>query len=115
MVTHDDLSNDAEYEEIKEDVRLECSDHGQVLSVVIPRLKDGYPPSTEGHIYVEFAITECAKMAAMALNGRKFADRTVVVQYVSHLLNQKILTMFLIVSSDLLVFLGVFFDIFVCV
>jgi splicing factor U2AF subunit len=84
MVTHDDLSNDQEYEEIKEDVRLECMDHGQVLSVVIPRLKDGYPASTEGHIYVEFTITECAKMAALALNGRKFADRTVVVQYVSN-------------------------------
>jgi len=84
MVTHEDLCQDEEYEEIKEDVRLECLEHGQVLSLIIPRLRDGYPASTEGHIYVEFAATDAAKAAAMALNGRKFADRTVVVQYVSH-------------------------------
>ncbi|MFX8254370.1 hypothetical protein ABTL28_19285, partial [Acinetobacter baumannii] len=41
------------------------------------------PPGAEGFIYVEFAHVETARIAAMALNGRKFADRSVVVQYVS--------------------------------
>lgn len=83
MVTHDDLENDAEYADIKEDVKLECQEHGKVLNVIIPRAKDGFPMHAEGAIYVEFTETSTAQSAAMALNGRKFVDRTVVVQYVS--------------------------------
>jgi len=81
MVTHEELANDAEYEDIKEDVRLECADHGQVILVLIPRVKEGFPMSAEGDIYVQFAHAEHAKSAAFALNGRKFAERTVMVQY----------------------------------
>jgi splicing factor U2AF subunit len=81
MVTHDDLENDAEFADIKEDVRLECQDHGAVLNVIIPRMKDGFPMHAEGSIFVEFADPTKAQSAALALNGRKFVDRTVVVQY----------------------------------
>eukprot|EP01040_Poterioochromonas_malhamensis_P001133 gene1133-1202_t len=81
MVTHDDLMNDSEFHDIREDVRLECMEYGPVLNVVVPRIKDGFPPSTEGFIYVEFAHTDTARLAAMALNGRKFADRSVMVTY----------------------------------
>ena len=83
MVTHDDLENDAEYEDIKEDVRLECMEHGPVRYIVIPRGKDGYSSSAEGFIYVEFENTTGAQNAATALNGRKFGSNTVIVQYVS--------------------------------
>jgi splicing factor U2AF 65 kDa subunit len=83
MVTHHELQNDAEYQDILEDVRLECAEYGQVLNVVIPRGKDGFPVTAEGHIYVEFIQTDQATTAAFALNGRKFSDRTVMVQYVS--------------------------------
>ncbi len=85
MVAHEDLENDAEYEDIREDVRLECMEHGQVYNVIIPRMKDGFPGSAEGYIYVEFALPEQAKSAAFALNGRKFAERFVIVQYVSYI------------------------------
>jgi RNA recognition motif-containing protein len=95
MVTHDDLMNDNEFKEIREDVRLECEEFGPVVSVVIPRIKDGYPPSTEGYIYVEFSHVETARIAGMALNGRKFADRTVQVNYVSFLI---VLTLFSLIS-----------------
>ncbi len=78
-----DLANDGEVEDIKEDVRLECSDHGQVLSVIIPRVKDGFPSISEGHIFVEFAAASAARDAALALNGRKFDNKTVIVQFVS--------------------------------
>jgi splicing factor U2AF subunit len=81
MVTHDDLENDAEFADIKEDVRLECQDHGAVLNVIIPRMKDGFPMYAEGSIFVEFADPTKAQSAALALNGRKFVDRSVVVQY----------------------------------
>lgn len=84
MVSSDDLANDAEVEDIKEDVRLECSDYGQVLSVIIPRVRDGYPAVAEGHIFVEFSSPNGARDAAIALNGRKFDNKTVIVQYVSY-------------------------------
>ncbi len=83
MVTAEDLRNDAEYEDIREDVRLECAEHGQVLRVLIPRARDGFSVSLEGFIFVEFYSASMAKSAAMVLNGRKFADKTVIVNYVS--------------------------------
>lgn len=83
MVTYDDLQNDSEIADIKEDVRLECADHGTVLSVLIPRVRDGHHSSLEGLIFVEFLDSFMAISAAMVLNGRKFADKTVAVTYVS--------------------------------
>lgn len=83
MVTAEDLRNQAEFEDIREDVRLECAEHGQVLRVLIPRVQDGFSPALEGLIFVEFYSAGMAKSAAMVLNGRKFADKTVVVNYVS--------------------------------
>lgn len=81
MLTKEDLYNESEFLDIQEDVRLECSDYGQVLSLLLPRMIDGYPASSEGFIYVEFADQSMARNAAMALAGRKFADKIVVVQY----------------------------------
>ena len=83
MITSRDLENDLEYEDIKEDVRLECSDHGVVVQVLIPRRRSGYPIESEGLIFVEFQRSDMARNAALALNGRRFAERTVVVEYVS--------------------------------
>ncbi len=85
MVTHEDLQNNAEYADIREDVRLECAEHGQVLRVLIPRMAEGYPGYLEGLIFVEFQNASMARSAALVLNGRKFADKTVVVNYVSAL------------------------------
>lgn len=81
MVTHDDLVNDSEYDDIREDVRLECQQFGPVANVVIPRMRDGFPASAEGYIYVEFTHVETSRAAAMSLHGRKFAERAVIAQY----------------------------------
>ncbi len=81
MVTHEELENDVDYEEIREDVGFECNEQDQVLNVVIPRAKDGYPIQYEGCIYVAFTKELYATYAAYA--GRLFADRRIVVQYVS--------------------------------
>ena len=84
MVTKDDLYGDeAEYRDIIEDVRLECAQYGRVHSVIIPRVKDGYSPESECLIFVEFDQVEGARAAANVLNGRKFADKIVVVSFVS--------------------------------
>jgi len=81
VASHEELQDDREYNEIVEDIRLECCDHGKVLGVLAPRIKDGYPNNLEGYIYVEFATSQMAQSAAAALNGRKFGDKIVAVQY----------------------------------
>lgn len=81
LVTKEELIDVSEYEDIVDDVRHECSQYGTVINVIIPRTIDGYPQECEGSVYVEFASAEMAKTAAIALSGRKFADRTVVVDY----------------------------------
>lgn len=80
MVTSDEIQNDAEFADILEDVRLECSDHGAVIKVLIPRRKEHYPAHTEGNIFVEFSNVSGASAAKRALTGRKFDNRTVVVE-----------------------------------
>jgi splicing factor U2AF subunit len=85
MVTREELNDDGEYQDILEDVKAECSDHGRVMSIVIPRERDGYPSSAVGSIFVEFSDDNMSRAAAMALSGRKFAERTVMVDYVSSL------------------------------
>ena len=84
MVSREDLNNEAEYQDIKEDVRLECLQYGKVRSVVIPRVRDGYSPASECLIFVEFDSVDSAVAAAKVLNGRKFAENVVVVSYVSN-------------------------------
>ena len=65
------------------DVRQECSTYGSVLSVIIPRVKEGYDGSLQGHIYVEFASPTEAHEAAMKLCGRKFGDQLVVADFLN--------------------------------
>jgi len=52
-----------------------------VLTVIIPRVKDGHPSGTEGSVFVEFADVESAKRSAKSLKGRKFAEQIVIVNY----------------------------------
>jgi hypothetical protein len=54
-----------------------------VNTVIIPRACDNYSPNAEGLIFVEFDSVHSARQAAAVLNGRKFADKTVVVAFVS--------------------------------
>ena len=56
---------------------------GKVVSLVIPRAKDGYPQSNEGLIFAEFYEASMARTCAIALSGRKFDSRIVMVDYVS--------------------------------
>lgn len=83
MVGGEELQDDLEFQDIKEDVQQECSQYGNVLSVLIPRGKDGFVNVTEGSIYVMFSDVSMAVKAAGALYGRKFAERVVIVEFVS--------------------------------
>lgn len=81
MVSREEIQDDSEFVDIREDVKEECSGYGQVLSIVIPRAKDGFPYHAEGNIYVEFLSSAMAATALAGLSGRKFADKLVVVEY----------------------------------
>ncbi|CAE7480040.1 U2af50 [Symbiodinium microadriaticum] len=81
MVEPHELQDDTELADIREDVTEECSQHGTVRQVMLPRVKDGFPVSAEGSIFVEFETPQMARTAAMALRGRKFADKMVALSY----------------------------------
>jgi len=81
MVTREELQDDNEYVEIRDDVREECSQYGSVLSVVMPRVKDGFSAAEECSIFVEFEAATMAAQARQALTGRKFAERVVVCEF----------------------------------
>ena len=83
MVTMEELRDDTEWADIAEDVQAECASHGPVIKVIIPRIREGYSPSSEGLIYVRFADVQGAMAAEAALQGRKFANRVVVSEYYS--------------------------------
>lgn len=79
MVSPSELDSDSEYMDILDDVRHECGAHGQVEQVMAPRYKEGF--SSQGAIYVCFAAPSMARAAAVALHGRRFSERDVVVEY----------------------------------
>ncbi|KAI6234942.1 Splicing factor U2AF subunit [Aphelenchoides fujianensis] len=81
MITEDDLRDDVEFEDIKEDIKDECSKYGTVISLEIPRPVPGHEIKGVGKVFVEFSSpSECQKAQA-ALTGRKFANRVVVTSY----------------------------------
>jgi hypothetical protein len=65
-----------------------------VITVIIPRACDNYSPNAEGLIFVEFDSVGSAVAAAAVLNGRKFADKTVVVSYVSNFVRRSYFFLF---------------------
>ena len=83
MVSKEEINDDAEYEDIIDDVKGECSQYGSVVTVLIPRSKEGYPTEVEGNIYVQFGSILESTAATRALAGRKFAEKVVTCDYFS--------------------------------
>ncbi len=79
MVDAEELRDDQEYADIKEDITEECSKFGIVTQIVIPRPDArGAAVGGLGKVFVEFANAEQCAAAKKSLQGRKFADRTVI-------------------------------------
>ncbi|PVV04731.1 hypothetical protein BB560_000760 [Smittium megazygosporum] len=83
MVTNEELADEEEYYGIMEDVKEECMKFGNVEAIKIPRPIEGQAVPGLGKIFVKFNDTNEATVALRALAGRKFADRTVLVSYLS--------------------------------
>lgn len=79
MVTEEDVTGSTEdYEDLVDDIRAECSQYGEVTSVVIPR------NSSEGYVkgvFVGFDRAEDASVAAGRLRGRAFDGRSIDVRF----------------------------------
>lgn len=72
MFTLEELAEDADaYDEIKLDVRNECSKFGEITNLVLWDLEP------KGVITVRFADPDAATACVEALNGRKFAEQPV--------------------------------------
>ncbi|KAJ2715909.1 hypothetical protein H4R19_000937, partial [Coemansia spiralis] len=86
MVTASDLADSAEYDDIMDDIRDECSNYGAVAELVIPRPRPDQPDAVVpgvGKIFVRFATNDEATAALNALAGRQFNGRTVIASYIT--------------------------------
>ncbi|OAF66982.1 U2 snRNP auxiliary factor large subunit [Intoshia linei] len=81
MIEESELMDDEEYDDITEDVKNECSKHGTVKSMEIPRPISGVEVPSVGKIFIEFENKKQCQLAQTALAGRKFAGRIVVASF----------------------------------
>ncbi|GLJ06857.1 hypothetical protein SUGI_0050370 [Cryptomeria japonica] len=82
VVLPDELRDDAEFEEIMEDMREECGKYGSVVNLVIPRPEpSGQLTPGVGKVFVEYFNTDASAKAKASLNGRKFGGNFVVAVY----------------------------------
>ncbi|CAI9110736.1 OLC1v1010810C1 [Oldenlandia corymbosa var. corymbosa] len=82
VVSPDELINDDDYEDILEDMRLECGKFGTLVNLVIPRPgPNGEVLPGVGKVFLEYADIESATKARNGLHGRKFGGNQVVAVY----------------------------------
>ncbi|KAL3352883.1 hypothetical protein AABB24_020725 [Solanum stoloniferum] len=82
VVSPDELKDDEDYEDIVEDMRMECGKFGDLVNLVIPRPRpDGEPTPGVGKVFLEYADVESSSRAQQGLNGRKFGGNEVVAVF----------------------------------
>ncbi|KAL3525409.1 hypothetical protein ACH5RR_013781 [Cinchona calisaya] len=82
VVTPDELKDDEDYEDILEDMKMECGKFGALVNLVIPRPSpNGDPTPGVGKVFLEYADVESATKARQGLNGRKFGGNQVVAVF----------------------------------
>ena len=82
MVTDPELRDEANFNDIRRDIKEECERFGIVLRVTIPRpskIFDHVPGL--GFVFVQFKSKESAVEAKATLHGRSFDGRTVEATY----------------------------------
>lgn len=81
MVTVDELQNPTEYEEIKQEIQDECAQHGPLSRIIIPK-PGSYQGPDLGKVFLEYRLEASADAAFKAINGRRFAGRTIAIDFV---------------------------------
>jgi splicing factor U2AF subunit len=83
-VTLEEISVEEEYNDILEDMREECSKHGPVENILIPRPMPGNPtPAGLAKVIIVFTDMNGSVKARNAMHGRRFAGRTVTASFLS--------------------------------
>ncbi|XP_030387467.1 splicing factor U2AF 50 kDa subunit isoform X2 [Scaptodrosophila lebanonensis] len=84
MVLPEELLDDEEYEDIRTDIKQECTKYGKVRSLKIPR-PNGNADADRGcgKVFVQFETVEDCQKSLTALSGRKFSGRIVVTSFYS--------------------------------
>ena len=80
----EDLVDDAEYEDILDDIKEEVErKYGQLTKVEVPRPGPGGVSATPGVglVFLAFESEKSALKAQAALNGRKFGENLVVSSF----------------------------------
>ncbi|XP_073292994.1 splicing factor U2af large subunit B isoform X4 [Primulina huaijiensis] len=82
VVNAEELNDDDDYEDILEDMKIECGKFGTLVNVIIPRP----PPNNEpapgvGKVFLEYEDVEGATKARQGLHGRKFGGKEVVAVF----------------------------------
>jgi splicing factor U2AF subunit len=81
IFSRDALEQDAEYQSILADVRLECETFGTVVSVQAPRPIESQQVPGTGRLFIEFEDAKQAESAATGLGGRRYDGRVVLACY----------------------------------
>ncbi|KAG9135827.1 hypothetical protein Leryth_002532 [Lithospermum erythrorhizon] len=82
VVQPEELMEDEDYEDILEDMKVECGKFGTLVNVVIPRPNStGEPTPGVGKVFLEYADVESSSKARQGLNGRKFGGNQVVAVF----------------------------------
>jgi len=82
MVKEIDIENEDVYNEIKNDVKLECEEFGKVEEIFMPRkdIDENDVPGI-GNVYVKFDNVDSAKNARKNLISRRFDGRLLTIKY----------------------------------
>ncbi|XP_073122435.1 splicing factor U2af large subunit B-like isoform X1 [Henckelia pumila] len=82
VVSAEELNDDDDYEDILEDMKIECGKFGTLVNVIIPRPS----PNNEqapgvGKVFLEYEDIEGATKARQGLHGRRFGGKEVVAVF----------------------------------
>ena len=82
MVKEIDIENEDLYNEIKDDVKIECEEYGKVLEVFMPRkdIDENIVPGM-GNVYVKFENVENAKNARKNLISKRYDGKLLTIKY----------------------------------
>ncbi|XP_016977902.1 splicing factor U2AF 50 kDa subunit [Drosophila rhopaloa] len=81
MVLPEELLDDEEFEDIRSDIKEECTKYGDVRTIKIPRPMGQSPQRGCGKVFVQFESVEDCQKALTALSGRKFSGRIVMTSF----------------------------------
>lgn len=81
MVMDEDLATDEDHAALLEEVREECAKFGRLVSVKVPRMKEGVNPSAVKKVFLEYVSVEDAARAEGELMGRQFGPNVVQCAY----------------------------------